>query len=114
MRKERVWFGRRWAQEAIEYYRGKRFACSGEIAAVIAVFERPTKTQISSSIPLLSKPASAGSTKYNIDPTHTGKVREKAKKNSAKKIKKKAAKKDKDNKDSNSSIGGAGGVTMSV
>ena len=115
-REERAWFRRRWIQELIEYYRGKGFACRIEIAAVITVFERPAAiSQMPSSTPPPSGLASTGSTKYDIDPTLTGKARERAKKNAAKAIKKEAARrKDGNGNDVMGGAGGAGGASTSV
>lgn len=111
-REERAWFCHRYVQDSIHYYHGRGFACSSEVAAVVAVFQRPVTTISNPSFtPLPSAPALTGSIKYDIDPTLSGKAREKAKKNAAKKIKEAARQKD---ENGNNGMGGASGASMSV
>lgn len=43
-REERAWFCRRYVQDSIHYYHWRGFACAAEVAAVIAVFQRPATT----------------------------------------------------------------------
>ena len=86
-REERRWFRKRWASDAIAYYNSKGFAAQVDLAAVTVLLGRGTKQD--QAPPLATHPINASrQTKYDIDPSLTGKAREKAKKNAAKRLKK--------------------------
>lgn len=79
------------------------------------MFQRPATTILNPSFkPLPSAPALTGSTKYDIDPTLSGKAREKVQKNAAKKIKEAARQKDENGNNGMGGAGGASGASMSV
>lgn len=79
------------------------------------MFQRPATTILNPSFtPLPAAPALTASTKYDIDPTLSGKAREEAKKNAAKKSKEAARQKDENGNNCMGGVGGASGASMSV
>lgn len=90
-RDECVHFTRRYAAASEDYYHEADFKCEIEIAAVIVVFEHmPTAASTATNPAPPAQPSSSAykSTRYDVDPSLTGKARKNAKDKAAKKAKK--------------------------
>lgn len=90
---ERRWFHKRWIENVIIYYKFKGFAIQFDLAVVKIVLRRGIKQDQAPS--LATDPINANQTKYDIDSNLIEKVKEKAKRNVAKRLKKQQIQSDK-------------------
>lgn len=85
---DRRWYARRYAGEAVEWYRRREWVCSPDVAAVVAVLQRAPSLPSSLPPSLSRAPPGHDSTKYAMDEGLTGKARRQAIKKAAKEAKK--------------------------